>query len=1102
MAIPYPYNRLGINAGGTVTPLEPIEGSQGVFWYASNTNNLISSAMQMVNKTMYSRNRINVWNKGYLLNPTMSRYYGYIYVYSGGTVLNVSMFSNCESQYIEVDSGGYLSKLIFTANEYGLPNRNSVCCYNGYLENITLEGSSNYLLVENGGIVNSVQFSGGRYQAIGARSNATIFNITIDEAKYYYDPGETRGGRHAYIDISGNNILVSNVSALPGSFHSYAGGRFFSVNIYGSYCTNVELLDFKLDKYGLYNIDGFGTSVKLTGSNESGSLWLSNNTLHNIILREYDNYIQVRNYDSVFIDTLFIPEADAGLLVSGGSAYYAGNNITKRLDGCLQYPYKWDSFSINGFADEGGRFGYSNGTGSNIVFGGYHNSYPVVTLYGEIIEPYIKRTFTLYSGTLISPHIYSSVVLSNNATILNYQGESSDSGNIYLFGDKVSITSTVPDGTLVIETCTNPPLISNANINDGAYALRIGSGVGIATNITQGTGGIIAVNTIYKDYSYLFDYGGGHVTGCFYDERIINGTNPYGSFWYSKGTFYNPYVIGSYDTYYGTGPLIVNTGASVVGGNVGPYSNGTVYLKNGGYISGLAIHTSGYLSIEEAAYQTAPCAIALTQYSGGNILPGYVWKYYGGYTNSATRNGVNPTIYGVNEFGDFRQESGILYNWAFYKSGINGTFSNNAVNVHGATSLYLNGDGQNATLVFSCYALSNYNEYAHSDVVDIQLDHIHLSKQACLELAHIPSEFRINAGTIYIHDRGSIRLDGYYSTTDSQYPYTGVTVNCVNYLNNQNAYVNSLRTFSNKDFINTVNINSNANLNIFSGNYGTINVNSGGLLVYSHGNDYAFNANYINVEDGGFLFICPPATPNLLNITGKTERGNFIVSGNYASNLLFNLPPNRFSLLNSNYPSRVSAEIWEAYTVNDLYISNNNRVWIYGYAVALSAYGGSIYISSNTKLNAYLYASDGYLNFNSCNSVSYVYLTDASAHCGYSVTINYVTVNNGANIFTDSSNSVIYGDVNSGGIFYLGYSSPYIYKGSTRYGYGWYNYASAINIQSGGTFYVGRSCSADDLRVNLGGTLVVDSRGTALNVISNGGANIISMNSAYITYAS
>lgn len=1102
MAIPYPYNRLGINAGGTVTPLEPIEGSQGVFWYANNTNNLISSAMQMVNKTMYSSNRINVWSKGYLLNPTMSRYYESIYVYSGGTVLNVSALSNCEQQYIMVDSGGYLSKLIFNANEQDRPYQNSVCCYNGYMENITLAGYSNYLLVENGGMVNSVQFSGGHSQAIGARSNATIFNITVDEANYSYDPGETEGDRHAYIDVSGNNILVSNVSALPGSFYSYAYGIYFGVNIYGSVCTNVDLLDFKLDKYGLYNIDGFGTSVRLTGSNESGSLWLSNNTLHNIILRDDYNYIQVRGSDSVFIDTLFIPGSSAGLFVRDSSAYYSGNNITKRSDGCLQYPYKWDSFSINGFADEGGRFGYSNGTGSNIVFGGYSNSSPVVTLYGEIIDPYIKRTFTLYSGTLISPHIYSSVVLSNNATILDYQGESSDSGNIYLFGDKISITSTVPDGSLVIETCTNPPLISNANINEGAFAIRIRNGVGIATNITQGTAGIIAVNTIYQDYSYVYDYGGenNHTTCCFYDERIINGTNPYGSFWYSKGTFYNPYVIGSYDTYYGTGPLIVNTGASVVGGNVGPYYSGTVYLKNGGYISGLAIHTSGYLSIEEAAYQTAPYAIALTQYSGGNVFPGNVWKYYGGYTSSATRNGEPPVIYGVNEFGDFSQESGILYNWAFYKNGIYGTFSNNAVNVHGATSLYLNGDGENATMVFSCYALSDYNEYAHSDVVDIQLDHIHLSKQACLRLVHIPSEFRINAGTIYVHDQGSIILSGNYSTAVSQYPYTGVTVNCVNYLDNQNAYLNILAYFNDKDFINTVNINSNANLNIFSGNYGTINVNSGGLLVYSHGNNYAFNASYINVEEGGFLFICPPERPNLLNITGKTERGNFIVSGNYASNLLFNVPPNRFGLF--DYSDRVSAEIGPDYTANDLYISNNNSVYIYGYAVALSAYGGNIYISSYDKLRAYLYASDGYLYFNSCNSVSYVFLTDASARCDYSATISYVTVNNGANIFTYSRNSVIYGDVNSGGIFYLGYSSPYIYNGSTRYSYGRFNYASAINIQSGGTFYVGSSCSADDLRVNLGGTLVVGSRGTALNVISNGGANIISMNSASITYAS
>lgn len=1104
MAIPYPYNRLGINAGGTVTPIEPIEGSQGVFWYANGTNNLISSAMQMVNKTLLSNNRIDVWNSGYLINPYMGDNNAYIYVHSGGTALRVYKTGGYYTWNDFISVAGVASNISVDSGD----NFDMYCGNSGYVENVNIiGGSKNYLNVSMG-MANSVYLCGNS-NGIVARNNATVYNVTNGDFFYSMSGSNSVGYRNCGIKVFGTSILVSNVYALPGSLDIYQNGPFFSVYIGGDssteICTSVELLNFNLGKYGLYDINGFGTSVKLTGNNENGSLWLSNNTLHNMLLREWgNNYIQVKNSDSVFIDTLFIPGTNARLLVNGSSAYYCGNNITKRTGGCLQYPYRWDSFSINGFADEGGSFGYSNGTGSNIVFGGYSYYTPVITLYGEIIEPYLQgNTVQLYSGTLISPHIHNCVELYTAASIINYPGGSSDYGSIDLMVNGYYSTVSNPTGSTMFYIHESDAFVSNIDLNQGASQLYFAQYCGTALNITQGTDGKISLNSaICKNESYV-RYNTD--TYFFTDYRVINGTNPYGSFWYSNGTFYNPYVIGSYYSYYDDGPLKVDTGASVLGGNIGQYYRGHIYLRNGGYVSGLTIHTSGILSIAEAAYQTAPTAIDITQFSGGNILPGGVWKYYGQYSSSSTSNGLPPVVYGVNEFGGFSQKSGILYNWAFYDdSCVNTTFSNRVDNIHGATSLHLNGEGAHATMTFSCYALSNYDSAHHPYITDITLDNVYLSKHACIQLCHIPSEFKINAGTFYITDIGSIILSGSYSTAVSQYPYTGVTINCVNYLNNQNNYVNTLMYFSAKDYISTVNISSNANLNINGGTYGIVNVESGGCLInWNYRGYHSGISASISVASGGFLYIAGLSSPYIYNLTGETERGGFIVSGNYISNLLYNIPPNRTDLLNTN--GYVSAYIAPEYTVNNICVSNNNRLYVAAvYGALLSAYGGTISLDgANSRSYVYIHASSGYVSISDCTNVSYIFLNEASASFGRFVTASYITVNSAANLNMSSSNAIVYGDVNSGGIIYVGYSSPYIQYGSeTYYDTGRYNYVSAINIQSGGTLGIGRNCSADDLRVNLGGTLIVDSYGTALNVISNGGANIISMNGAYITYAS
>ena len=135
MAIPYPFNRLGINSGGTVTPLDPIEGSQGVFIYNSY-GSIVSSAMQMVNKDLVNESA-RVWNKGLFVSPKINRYQSAV-IYSGGTALDVSLIN---SAYLFVE-GGYVNGVIVPTMSGG-----------GTPYSITLD-------VDSGGVVSNVDLHG------------------------------------------------------------------------------------------------------------------------------------------------------------------------------------------------------------------------------------------------------------------------------------------------------------------------------------------------------------------------------------------------------------------------------------------------------------------------------------------------------------------------------------------------------------------------------------------------------------------------------------------------------------------------------------------------------------------------------------------------------------------------------------------------------------------------------------------------------------------------------------------------------------------------------------------------------------------------------
>lgn len=1093
MAIPYPYNRLGINAGGTVTPIEPIEGSRGVYWYATNnTQTVISSAMQLVNRTMDAGNMMLVWGSGYLINPVFSDFAS-IYVYSGGTALNIKTNPSAYRCYIRAE--GYISGIKITPASGYEANSVSISVTNGgYVSDIFLSGSAHYVIA-NSGVAQGIVISGYNNYLVAGNSG-TFFDVT-----QYCD---NRNGGVGNLYIEGRDVLASNFYRPENETKTTNFSidyNYFSVYVRGSSCTNINLIDLNLGSYAHHNFDGFGSSNKITGTHESGSYWLSNNTAHNFLLRPDGNYFQLYNTDTLYFDTLYIP-LGGRLLVADTSAYYNGNNITKRANACLQYPRDWSAFSINGVTDENGSFAYSNGMGSNVVYGGSSYYRFPITLRGSVINPYIRTEMSLFSGVFISPQIRDSVWLKDGGTILAYQNQAADYGEI-LLGNNM-LWSSVYNGSHVTSFYTyteNPAVISNAYIDPGVSLLGIYNAAGTALNITQGSAGqLVLKDAIFPVYSRV-SYNS--YTAIYSDYRTVNGVNPYGSFWYSNGTFVNPYVYGS-GIYAGNEyrVLHVYTGASVLGGNIFNISSNGFYLHNGGYVSGITVRSVGTIRTEEAAYSTAPTAISIEQLHGGNIMPSGRWMYYGTNISLSNRNGLWPVVNGVNEFGPFSNESGVLYNWAFYCNDGDprwfSVYSNRVDNIHAATSLHLSGS---VSLYFSCYPYSDYdsNSVKPTNLTNIDLQDIYLTSGPLLILNHKPAEYALNVGTVYISGKAFLELSGSYSNALSQYPYTGITVAGVRYYSNAQNIVNTLYVQSGKDKINYVQADPGANIAPILGNYGTIHIASNAALFMSVSFDFDGGATaYVSIDSGGYCYFRDLYSVYTTDIRGTHERGNFIISGTYASNLMYNMPPNRFS-----GGSADGAHI-RNYTVNNLYVDNNNVVRLDCYGVDLSVGFGRLALADDQAKNkyAYIYVADAGSLIVSyyCTNVSYVYITNGHAYISRSAAVTNIT-NSGGTVWCESRVNIVSADVNHGGIMYIGGQSSVIFaNGYTSYYNGLYVTGSYINVQSDATLHVGQDCTVYSARANLGGTIIVSQYGTALNLISNGGASVISMRSAYITY--
>lgn len=1081
MAIPYPYNRLGINAGGTITPIEPIEGSQGVFIYNSY-GSVVSSAMQVVNKNLAVESA-RVWSKGMLINPKINNRQNAV-IFTSGTALNVSLIDSAAL----VVSGGYVKNVEVPINtNRDLPYSNRISVIGGVVSDVNFHGDRAYVYLNSGGEVHNLNYT-VIYNSLNIYS-AKLFNMSVFNDSRYHS-------RHPY---SGRlNINVYSGAYIDGVYRDQGyslvrESNYINVSIpYDA--SDINLLNFNVGSLGNFVFDGVPSNVKLTGTYTGGSFWLSNNTFHNFYLNP-DYGLTLAGSNSVSFDS-FLLESGAYLYLDGTSCYYNGNNITKRHSARLDYPNTFnDTFTIGGITDEKGSFGYSNGSGSNIVFGGGGDlyRYSINLNSGFIIYPLFSSAHCyLSSGTFISLGFVSvddsyyrgEVHLQNGGYILN--NDPNSIGGRYIFED-FSYT-TVSDSTLSSTWIYSPTWsrgMTNITIGVNDTILVYGSECDIH-NLVQNSGAAITLNAQLRS---PFSSVSNNVTTVYSDWRVIEGSNANGTFKLSNGTFINPAIYGGVK--YSSNHIRVGKGGFVSGGvvyDVRPYnlyrSGAGIWVGNNGTVSGVTICSGGAVYADIASYGAAPSIIDVLQVSGGNIYPNGSYIVYDTQYYDTSSNGLDPVINGTNDYGSFYLTSGTLHNWAVYGSynvGFDLSLYNFTNSLHALDTAHF--IGSSAACVCSVRSY-DADDSTNSFLTDININSLYLKDGALLSVYYYTNRISIN--DVYVENSAVINAG-------RQNPEAGLlTFNLLDYASLNSPVSNRLNGAGIMYYTSLV-VNDNQNVDLYSASGDSLIVNSGGLVALEDNNSFIS----ANIASGGYLQVYNIGLSYNNNISGNNERGLFMVSGSYASNLIWGAPPNR-----SQYVSLVVD--CNSALLNDCVVTNNNVLRVEYISLAnISVYNATLACYDSTNKITYMYIGNGgYVYCEYLNNASYLFVEEGSLFGTRSNTLNNITVNsNGACMFY-YYNTVISAEVNSGGRFYLGGLFTITSNNDSIAYAGRYNNGSFINVQSGGTLHVGSACTAYRARVNLGGTIIVSSRGYAVGLISNGGASVIAMTGAHITYAS
>ena len=1084
MAIPYPYNRLGINTGGEIIKYEPILGSQGVFVYDSrnaSVTNYVSSAMNFIGLNIGRGSGVDIWSRGYVKDLGFIDYSGACSIYSGGKAVNLTLNGYRVSIY---NNGGYINSLS------SFPGNNTFYFYSGAsVNNIYIISSSWIYANDDVKISNATLVS--RVSIIGT-SNISINSLSLGQsAQVYITGGEVNnasyGANGAVIDITDGflrNVSISNVqdwncinlrsatffdgSYFPWYYRSSRYGLYHELNIYDENCylsnisaylsdgsaepsskyvlirvhaNNVTISDINLAGLENYDFGGYiYTNLDIHGTNKTGSYWVSNNTYHNFSI--FVNSVTVKSNATCYFDTLHV---DHRLYISAPN-FNANNVVIYNVDawtdyGAIIWPTNMQSISVNGVHGDNIRFAFSNGSGSNVPF----FDYQAVSINGYIYSPYMDG-FYLYSGTFIKPYIESCLFLKNNASVLSYTNDietSNDSVSLLVYPGYTSTTDTLTsdiNGTTYTyyKQSYNTAYLNSINMSSGTLFIDSYGSITISNLVLGSDYNIEGFTDIFKTTSVYYGY---NTRYNFYEEnRILQGTHPYGYFNYSSGTYTTPYIKGS---------LTVRGDASIIDG----YLGGTVYIQSGGYASGVTVLSGGYLSYDSYTVDFPGNIYNVIQSSGGDV-----------FICGSSEAIANP-ISGINDYGAFSVLNGVLYNGAFYGSRIN-SFLNATYDIYGASNLHVN---NKATCLFIC---NNDSWYGTKSIyaTDITLDSVYLNSGGCLYLSQYPGQYKINMNVVYI-DSGRLSLKGSAPIMDTVYPYTGVTVNSVIFLGNKNQYLNALKVPYNKDVIEHVYVESGANVYINEGSFNSVDVASGGGVIIDSTNYITNLSGYFNIQSGGYMLM-DIGVSNNIDISGINERGSFVNSYNYVSNVIFNWPPNRYSLIDSSYFSGVTKTLFSCLFSNDYNIYLNNCS-----LVACTMVGGDVTIFEG-DIN-YMYISEAVVSQDSANA-SFCYLYGGTYYLMENVTLHDISVM-GGELTQHYYNDAIYGLSN----VEVGSNNEQGLRGWVDL-YGLYNISNLI-AQNGGYLWLHNGTNWNDIRVNSGGYAIID-RGTSVsNVLVNGG---------------
>ena len=1079
MAIPYPYNRLGINAGGTITPIEPIEGSQGVFIYNSY-GSVVSSAIQVVNKNLAVESA-KVWSKGMLINPKINNYQA-AYIFTDGTALNVSLINSASL----VVSGGYVKNVEVPINSnLATPYSNRVSVIGGVVSDVNFHGYRAYVYLNSGGEIHNLNYTVFNNNSLDIYS-AKLFNMSVFNDSAYRLSNSVSGSLNIHV-YSGAYIDGVYREQRPNGVQR---SNYIDVNI-SSNASDITLLNFNVGSLGNFVFRGVPSNAKLTGTYTGGSFWLSNNTFHNFYLNPGYG-LTLLGSNSVSFDSFFL-ESGAYLDLGDTSCYYNGNNITKRREARLSYPYTFnDTFTIGGITDEKGSFGYSNGSGSNIVFGGNNQGYNINLNSGFIVYPFFSGDYCyLSSGTFISLGFFptdedyyrGSVYLQNGGYILN--NDPNSMGGAYIFEDPGY--ANVSDSSLS-NTWIHSPTWSRGmtnitiGVNDTIHVY--GSECNIH-NLVHGSGAVITLDVpLFPSYSSVSN----NATTVYSDWRVIEGTNANGTFKLSNGTFINPAIYGSV---YSSPHIHVGNGGFVSGGvvyNVSPYNlargGAGIRVYNGGTVSGVTICSGGAIYANIASYGAAPSIINVLQASGGNVYPNGSYIVYDTRYYDTSSNGLDPIINGTNDYGSFYLTSGTLHNWAiygYYSAAFGLTLHNFTNSIHALDTVHFIG----SSVWCTCYVYSsNAGDASDSFLTDIKINSLYLKDSALLSVYYYTNAININ--DVYVEDTASIRAN-------RQTPEAGLlTFNLLDYASLNSPVYNELDGAGIMYYTSLV-VNANQNVGLYNANGDNLIVNSGGIVILEINNNFTS----ANIVSGGYLQVYSVGLSYNNNIRGNNERGLFMLSGSYASNLIWGVPPNR-----SQYVS-LSVNCNSA-LLNDCVVTNNNVMNVSYMSLAnMSVYGATLTCRNSENKITYMYIGNGgYVYCDATNNASYLFIEEGSLFGTRSNALNNITVNSNGSCMFYYSNAVTSAEVNSRGEFYLGGRFTLIHGTRSDVYTGSWNNGSFINVQSDGTLHVGYACVAYSARVNLGGTLIVSSGGSAVSLISNGGASVVSMAGAYITYDS